>query len=187
MKVFRLHGRQPQKVAPLPDENGHRDSGGEANDHRRWDEADDRAHLRGSHEHQDDSGHERRGLQPGYAVVGRDPGKNGDKGSGRACDLNAAATQERDARATDDRRVDALLRPCPGGDGERHGQGQRDNADDHTGNDIGKPLPARKEPRTTGFEKGNHGGSILTGTHSGCQQSSGCKPAPHSGNYGFRY
>ncbi|MCY1413089.1 hypothetical protein D9M71_285140 [compost metagenome] len=142
--------RQAEEVLPLADPDDHPDAGGEADDHRRRDELDDRPQARHAEQQEDDPGHDGGDLQPVDAVLRGHPGEDDDEGAGRPGDLHSAAAEQGDQRAGDDRRVDALLRLDPGtdGDGEGHRQRQRHHPDDHPGNQVARPVRAAQQ---TGF------------------------------------
>ena len=63
-------------------------------------------------------------LQPGDSVLCGDDRKNGNERAGGARDLHAGTAENRGHEGGDDRRIQPLLRPRPGGDGERHRQRQ---------------------------------------------------------------
>ena len=88
----------------------HADSRREAGNHRLRNELDDPPHAGEPHQQQDDAGHDRRYLQAGYSVLGRDSCQYHYEGTGRTGNLYAGATEYRCQTASDDRGVQTLLR-----------------------------------------------------------------------------
>ena len=127
---------QSEEVFDLRAGDQDRDAVGEADDDRPRNELDRRAHAGEAHDHQQDAGHHRAHEQAVDAVLGDDAGDHDDERAGRPADLRPRAAQRRDQKAGDDRAVDAGLRRESGGDGERHGQRQRDQADGDAGNQV---------------------------------------------------
>ena len=73
-------------------------------------ELDHAAEPRESHDQQDETGHERGGLQAGDAVLRGDAGEHGDEGAGGPRDLHARAAKHRGHEAGDDGGVQPLRR-----------------------------------------------------------------------------
>ena len=70
-----------------------------------------------------------------------------DEGAGRAADLKAAAADRRDEEAADDRRVEAALGRDARGDGDCHGQRQRNDGDGQSGKDVGLEVARVRSAR----------------------------------------
>ncbi|MNF76621.1 hypothetical protein D3C84_587380 [compost metagenome] len=156
MEMPRTDLGQTEKILPLPDPDDHPDPGGEADDHRIGDELDDGAEAGDAEEQQHGAGHHGGDLQAVHTVFGGDPRENHDEGAGRSGNLQTAAAQQGDQQAADDRGVDALFRLDPGGDGKRHGQGQRDDPDDHAGHQVTCPVFPSEQPGLPRFAHRNH-------------------------------
>src|SRR3990167_10203708 len=100
---------QTEEVFPLADPDDHPDPGGEADDHRRRNEFDDRAEPGDAEQQQHDAGHHGGDLQAIDAVLGGDARQNHDERPSRPGDLQAAAAEQGYQHAGNDRRVDASL------------------------------------------------------------------------------
>jgi hypothetical protein len=90
-------------------------------------------------------------LQAVDAVLRGDACEDDDEGAGRPGDLHTAAAERGNQEARDNRGVEALLRLGARRDGKGHRQRQRDDADDHPGDDIGKPVRPREQAGYAGF------------------------------------
>ncbi len=126
-------GGKPEEVPPLAHEDDDRDARREPENDGLRDEADDAAELGQAEKQQHRPGQQRHDLEPGQAMSGGDAEEQHGEGAGRAGDLDAGSTEERDQQSGDERRVESLLGLGAGGDRERHGQRQRDDADDDAG------------------------------------------------------
>jgi hypothetical protein len=69
-------------------------------------------------------------------VYGDDSRDYDHERTGGAANLGFRSAQGGDQKASDDSAVDARLRCESGGDGERHGQRQRHQADGNSGDDV---------------------------------------------------
>ena len=74
--------------------------------------------------------------RPDEAVLGDDGREDDDERRRRPGDLVLRAAGQRDHDARDDGRVEAVLRRHADGDGERHRERQRDDADHHAGERV---------------------------------------------------
>ena len=89
---------------------------------------------------QDRSGDHRREDEAVVAVPLQGRGDEDDKGRRRAADLEAAAAQQRDQKAADDRRIETAVRRRAASDGDGHGEGQGDDGDREPGEGISPEL-----------------------------------------------
>ena len=130
-------GLQAEKILDLRQEDQHRDAVGEADDDGQRNELDQHAQPEDAHRQQDAAGHEGADEQVRHAVLRDDAVDDDDEGAGRAADLHARAAERGDDEAGDDGREDAGFRRDTGGDGKRHRERQRDDADGDAGHRVG--------------------------------------------------
>src|SRR6478752_5866477 len=64
-----------------------------------------------------------------HAVLRYGRGHEHNEGAGRTANLEARSAKGRDKKPADDGGVESLRRRCTGGDGNRHGKGQRHDGD----------------------------------------------------------
>src|SRR6187402_3639379 len=110
MKTLAADRGQAEEVAPLSHENEYADAGRKSHDHRRGYEADHGPHPGDTHQHEEDTRHERRSLEARNTVFRGNARENGDKCPGGPGNLNPTATEDRHAGAADDRGIKPLLR-----------------------------------------------------------------------------
>ena len=67
-------------------------------------------------------------------------GDEHDEGARGSADLEAAAAERRDQKAADDRRIEPVLRLGARGDGDGHGERQRNYRDGEAGERVGFEL-----------------------------------------------
>ena len=91
---------------------------------------------------EDHAGHERRDDEAVDAELLHDAVDDDDERAGRSADLDARAAERRDEEAGDDRGVEPAIRRDAAGDRERDGEWERDDADDHSGGEVGEELRA---------------------------------------------
>ncbi len=117
---------QAEEVAELSagDEDG--DAVGESDDNRARKIFDQSAKAGDAHDHQDDSREHCAGEQASEAVAGNDAKDDDYECTSRAADLRAGAAEGGNQETSDDGTVDACLRRDARGDGESHGERQRD-------------------------------------------------------------
>jgi hypothetical protein len=154
---------QAEEVANLRARDQDADPVREPDDHGARNEFDRGAEAGHAEKNQDDPGHEGAHEQPVEAVHAHDSGDDDDKRARRPTDLGAGAAQRRDDEPGDDGTVEAVLGRQARGDGERHGQGQRDESDRHPGHEIIdersggiSPTQAVDEFREWDRRKGGH-------------------------------
>jgi hypothetical protein len=82
----------------------------------------------------------RRAREAGVAVRLHDAVDEHDEGARRPADLHAAAAEDGDQEARDDRGVEALLGLDSRRDAEGDRERQRHHADDHAGHDVAREL-----------------------------------------------
>jgi hypothetical protein len=71
-----------------------------------------------------------------HAVLRYGRGHEHNEGAGRTANLEARSAKGRDKKPADDGGVESLRRRCTGGDGNRHGKGQRHDGDGQPSNGI---------------------------------------------------
>ena len=127
---------QTQEVLDLADDDGHGDTGGEADGDGVGDELDQTAQFAYAHQDQHNAGQQSSQDQTGHTLRGDDACDDGGKGRGGACDLDTAAAEEGDDETGCDGGVDAAGRFYAGGQSQCNGQGQGYDSDNDTGDDI---------------------------------------------------
>ena len=130
-------GMQSEEILPLPDPDDDGDAGREADDDGARDELDHAAEPRESHDQQDETGHDRGGLQARDAVLRGDAGEHGDEGAGGPGDLHARSAKQRGHEAGDDGGVQALRGRRARGDGKGHRQRHGHDAHDQARDELG--------------------------------------------------
>ena len=131
---------RPEQRHDLAGEDDRGDAGGEADGHRIGDELEKVPSRSSAGQQQDHAREHGREDQPVDAVRGDGRRDQHDEGAGRPADLEAAAAQRRDQEAADDRGIEPALRRHAGGDGDRHGQRQRDDRHRQPGEQVGPEL-----------------------------------------------
>src|SRR5690606_8482582 len=95
-------------------------------------------------------------LQAVDAVFGRDGGKDNDKGARGAGNLQPRTATQGNNHTGHNGVINPLFGFGARGDGETHGQGQGDHADDNPGNNIAEPVATAKQSSAMGFKYGQH-------------------------------
>lgn len=134
---------EAEDVGHLRGEDGHGNTAREAHDDGIGDELDDRTQPEEPHEQEQHAAHERCHQKSRLAVLLDDAVNDDDEGAGRAANLDAAAAQQRDDKAGDDGRDDALLGRDARSDAEGDGQRQGDDADDDAGHQVAHKVGTR--------------------------------------------
>jgi hypothetical protein len=127
---FAGHGAclQTEEVFDLRRGDEDRNSIGEADDDHARDEADGRTETGEAHEEENDAGHQRDHGEAAHAEARHDAGNDDNEGAGGATDLCARTAERGDQKASDNGRIQTGLRRDAGGDSKSHCQGQCDEA-----------------------------------------------------------
>ena len=133
---------QSEEVFHLRQPDQHCDAVGESDDDGHRDVAHQRAQLEQAQQKQQYPRQRGGNQQVGQPVAFDDAVDDDDEGTGRAADLHMRAAQRRNQQAGDDGGEDALFGIDARGDGEGHGQWERNDADGDAGADVGRQVAA---------------------------------------------
>ncbi|MCY1511240.1 hypothetical protein D9M68_456480 [compost metagenome] len=131
-----LGQRQAEQILDLQRGDDDTDTGGEAERHRIGDELDQPPQPRESHGDEDQPGHHRADQQAAEAELLGDGQQDHHEGCRGAGDVEARAAGEGDQRCRQQYRVEAVLRGYADGDGQRHGQGDGNDAYGNAGGQV---------------------------------------------------
>ena len=128
--------RKSQKILNLTRRDDESDPGRKARDHRMRNELDQSADPERSGRDQDESSQECGDEQAIIAMFGNHVEDDHDKGPGGTTDLDPRPAEERDQKSSDYSCDQPLVGRCAAGDGQCHGQGQRNDRHRQTGDRV---------------------------------------------------
>ncbi|MNP12292.1 hypothetical protein D3C76_1045200 [compost metagenome] len=134
--LWRFGQLQAEQVLDLQGGDDDADAGGETQGDRIGDELDQPAEARQAHGDQDHPGHQGAQQQSAHAELLGDGQQYHHEGSRGAADVEARAAGEGDQRCRHQHGVQAVLRRHTYGNGQRHGQGDGDDADREPGGQV---------------------------------------------------
>ena len=163
---------QAEQILQLQRHDDHRDAACEAQHHRLGNVLNQAPQPQQRHAHQNDTGHDSGDQQATKPPGLRDGVEDDDEGGGGARDAVARAAAQGDEEAADDGRVQPVLRRHATGDGQRHGQWDRDDAHrdarQHILVEAAQGIGLTQHALTQGMGKlqGEQGASVHGGHHS---------------------
>src|SRR5882672_3712505 len=132
---------QAEKIVDLSGKDNDGDTGSETRRHRVGYESNQGAGSEHPHHNEHESGNQPGKQQVVQPILDEDDGQDCDHRAGRSADLNTRAAEYRDRRSRDDRRIEPAIRRNTARDREGHGEWNRHNAHDDSGEHIfPKPL-----------------------------------------------
>src|SRR5436189_3971077 len=139
----KLFDSQAKEIIHLRRKNDQRDTGCEPDDHRIWDEFEQRPHSREAHNHEQYAGDKGCNDEPFVTVFLDDAVNDHDESAGRSTDLNPGTTQNGDHETCDYSCIKTLFGFDARGDGESNGKRKRDNADRKSAHQVTLKLLER--------------------------------------------